>query len=68
MSLTALESWYAGQCHDECEHGDGVRIDTLDNPGWRLHIGLHGTKRQDAVSPKAPLTRSQRRLEILLGG
>jgi hypothetical protein len=43
----------------EWEHGYGIRIDTLENPGWRLHLGLHGTKRQDAASPKAALTRSQ---------
>ena len=36
-----------------------MRIDTLDNPGWRLHIGLRGTKRQDAASPEVALTRSQ---------
>ena len=36
-----------------------MRIDTLDNPGWRVHIGLHGTKRQDAALAKAALIRSQ---------
>jgi hypothetical protein len=59
MSLLALENWYAGQCNGEWEHGYGVRIDTLDNPGWRVHIGLHGTKKQDAALAKAALTRSQ---------
>jgi hypothetical protein len=59
MSLSALEKWYAGLCNGEWEHGYGVRIDTLDNPGWRVHIGLHGAKRQDAALAKAALTRSQ---------
>ena len=38
-----LESWYAEQCDGEWEHGYGVRIDTLDNPGWSLVIDLKGT-------------------------
>jgi hypothetical protein len=59
MSLSALERWYASQCDGEWEHGYGVRIDTLDNPGWRVHIGLHGTKKQDASLARVALTRSQ---------
>ncbi len=46
MSLSALERWYASQCNGDWEHGYGVRIDTLDNPGWRVRINLHGTKKQ----------------------
>ncbi len=59
MSLSVLERWYASQCDGEWEHGYGVRIDTLDNPGWRVHIGLHGTKKQDASLARVALTRSQ---------
>jgi hypothetical protein len=59
MSLSALEKWYASQFDGEWEHGFGVRIETLDNPGWRVRIGLHRTKKQDAALPKVTLTRSQ---------
>jgi len=45
-SISTLERWYASQCNGEWEHGNGVRIDTLDNPGWRVRIGLHDTKKQ----------------------
>jgi Immunity protein 53 len=37
----------------------GVRIETLDNPGWRIRIGLHDTKKQDASLAKIKITRSQ---------
>ena len=59
MSLSTLERWYASQCNGEWEHGYGVRIDTLDNPGWHVHIGLHGTKKQDASLAKVSINRSQ---------
>ncbi len=59
MSLSALEKWYASQCNGEWEHGPGVRINTLDNPGWLVHIGLHGTKKQDAALARVELARSQ---------
>ena len=41
--LVGLQSWYHKQCNDDWEHQYGVRIDTLDNPGWSLAIDLHGT-------------------------
>jgi hypothetical protein len=59
MSLSALEKWYAGQCNGVWEHGPGVRINTLDNPGWRVHIPLRETKKQDATLARVALNRSQ---------
>lgn len=41
--LTHLERWYARHCDGSWEHQYGIRIETLDNPGWRLEIDLHGT-------------------------
>lgn len=38
-----LEQWYADQCHGGWEHTCGVRIDTLDRPGWRVRIDLQDT-------------------------
>ncbi len=42
-ALTSLTEWYAQQCDGEWEHSYGVRIDTLDNPGWRVVVDLVGT-------------------------
>jgi hypothetical protein len=38
-----LEAWYAAQCNGDWEHSYGVRIDTLDNPGWTVSIDLAST-------------------------
>ena len=38
-----LMEWYAGQCDGDWEHSFGIRLDTLDNPGWTLTIDLDGT-------------------------
>ena len=42
-TLTWLQAWYATQCNGDWEHGYGVRIETLDNPGWGLRVDLGGT-------------------------
>lgn len=36
-------SWYAAQCNEDWEHSFGVKIDTLDNPGWSVEIDLEDT-------------------------
>jgi len=42
--LIWLMHWYASQCDGEWEHGDGVTLETLDNPGWYLKVNLVGTE------------------------
>lgn len=44
-----LQSWYASHCNGEWEHSFGVKIDSLDNPGWWVKIDLTGTKLEDAA-------------------
>ena len=41
--LDRLQSWYVDQCDGNWEHQYGVKIDTLDNPGWTVKIDLHVT-------------------------
>jgi hypothetical protein len=41
--LKWLENWYSENCDGDWEHGYGVKIDTLDNPGWAIDIHLDGT-------------------------
>jgi hypothetical protein len=38
--LQWLAQWYSDQCDGEWEHSYGVKIDTLDNPGWDVSIDL----------------------------
>ena len=41
--LVWLTRWYLSECNDDWEHSYGVKIDTLDNPGWKLQIDLRET-------------------------
>lgn len=41
--LTWIQHWYLAQCDGDWEHGLGVVIDTLDNPGWSLRVDLERT-------------------------
>lgn len=38
-----LENWYAVQCDGDWEHYFGIKIKTLDNPGWDVTIDLEDT-------------------------
>lgn len=42
-SLTWLQAWYMSNCDGDWEHGYGVTIETLDNPGWMVRLELAGT-------------------------
>jgi hypothetical protein len=47
--LERLEEWFESNCDGDWEHGYGIRIETLDNPGWMLRFDLTGTRLQDAT-------------------
>lgn len=42
-NLNWLSEWYLAQCNSDWEHTFGVKIDTLDNPGWSVKIELTDT-------------------------
>lgn len=56
---SALEEWYARQCDGDWEHQYGVKISTLDNPGWSVIIDLSGTEKQDASLAMTRIERTQ---------
>ncbi|MFT4637113.1 MAG: hypothetical protein ACI8T1_000422 [Verrucomicrobiales bacterium] len=43
IDLSRLASWYASQCNGTWEQECGMRLETLDNPGWCLTVDLHHT-------------------------
>lgn len=43
-NLIWLSRWYLAQCDNDWEHSYGVKIDTLDNPGWSIKIDLANTQ------------------------
>ena len=46
-NLEKLQHWYIQQIDGDWEHTYGIKIDTLDNPGWLLKINLAETKYQE---------------------
>jgi len=42
-NLEWLMNWYVAECNNDWEHSYGVKIDTLDNPGWTIEIDLRDT-------------------------
>jgi hypothetical protein len=42
--LNWLQQWYSAQCDGEWEHGFGITIETIDNPGWSVKICVEGTE------------------------
>ncbi len=42
--LEQIQEWYLSQCNEDWEHSYGVKIDTLDNPGWSLRVDLAETE------------------------
>lgn len=43
-NLLWLSQWCLSQCNNDWEHSFGVKIDTIDNPGWSLKIDLTDTQ------------------------
>ena len=42
--INCLEEWYSAHCDGDWEHGGGIKIESLDNPGWSVTINLAGTE------------------------
>ena len=42
--LAWIQEWYHRHCNGEWERQYGVKVDTLDNPGWSLTVDLRGTE------------------------
>jgi len=45
--IEELQRWYESQCDGDWEHEFGVKVGTLDNPGWMVDIDLEGTSLED---------------------
>lgn len=43
-TLKWLQGWYKQNCNGDWEHSNGVKIETVDNPGWYVEINLVETK------------------------
>ncbi|MCT4648099.1 MAG: immunity 53 family protein [Carboxylicivirga sp.] len=39
-----LNNWYLSNCNGDWEHTYGIKIETIDNPGWKVIIDLSETR------------------------
>ena len=58
--LGDLQRWYSARCDSDWEHRYGIKIGTLDNPGWSVDIELTGTDLIDAPFDAVNRTESDR--------
>ena len=43
-AIQRLVVWFQSQCDGDWEHGDGIVIESMDNPGWWIKIAVEGTE------------------------
>jgi len=41
--LLRLQRWYQSNCDGDWEHGNGISISNIDNPGWSLEVDIQET-------------------------
>ncbi|WP_433925613.1 immunity 53 family protein [Stenotrophomonas nematodicola] len=58
-AISLLQKWYARHCDEDWEHSYGIKIDTLDNPGWMLTIDLADTEFSEVSLPRNRIDRSE---------
>ena len=57
-TLNKLVRWFASNCNGDWEHGYGIKINTLDNPGWHVDINLVDTSLEGRVLQPISIDRS----------
>ena len=58
-NLEWLENFYKQQCNGDWEHTYGLKIETLDNPGWFLKIDLAETYLEDREFSSVQIERTE---------
>lgn len=48
-NLDWLMNWYSSHCDGDWEHGYGITIENIDNPGWHLKIDLTDTELESVM-------------------
>jgi hypothetical protein len=57
-NLEWLEDFFQSLCNGDWEHGHGVRMETLDNPGWFIELDLSDTVFSDVLFDSKVLLRT----------
>jgi hypothetical protein len=56
--LEWVQRWYLRHCDGHWEHANGVKIETIDNPGWLVQVNLSGTSAHGLKHDELELDRS----------
>lgn len=55
-----LQQWYQVHCDGDWEHGSGIHLGTIDNPGWSLTINLQDTELEIKNFQHIDINRSEK--------
>ncbi len=55
-----LQQWYQIHCDGDWEHGSGIHLGTIDNPGWSLTINLEDTELENKRFLQVDINRSDK--------
>ncbi len=55
-----LQKWYQIHCNGDWEHGSGIHLHTIDNPGWSLTINLEDTELGNRIFQQLDINRSEK--------
>ena len=58
-TIMRLQDWFAAQCDGDWEHGAGITVGTLDNPGWYATVYVDGTDLEGAPFEPLEAERSE---------
>lgn len=58
-NVNFLENWFWSQCNEDWEHLYGIKIDTLDNPGWLITIDLEDTEYVNKLFSEIDIQRKE---------
>lgn len=57
--LEWLQKWYLENCDGDWEHCYGIKIGTLDNPGWSIDIDIIDSDLEDKKFTEISIQRSE---------
>jgi hypothetical protein len=55
-----IQNWYLNQCNGDWEHSYGIKISTLDNPGWEVEIDIIETDLENKEFQSTNVERSEK--------
>jgi hypothetical protein len=56
--IVKLQNWYKTECNEDWEHTFGIKIETIDNPGWIVTIDLNETNWENLIIDRYQIMKS----------